>query len=150
MRGNSGQLFVVVIIHRIDGILILGIFDGEKGMLKGQRADIAAVVGVVRDFLGDDIHGSRKGCLGGRNTLFLIDIGDGFLFKRFFVVGLLCANQFRERCKPAFACDGRSRFLFLFISSLPILSAPFLIFISYIYYSMFFRTCQYEKVTSSQ
>ena len=113
MRGNGGNLIRIIIIHRVNGIFVLCVLHGEERVVKGQRTDILAEIGIVGDILGYDVHRAEERRLCCFNALFRVDIAcRRFLYARFVCIALF-GYKLGKRLKSALAGNGSARFLFL-------------------------------------
>ena len=113
MRGNGGNLIRIIIIHRVNGIFVLCVLHGEECVVKGQRTDILAEIGIVGDIFGYDVHRTEKCRLCCFNALFRVDIAcRRFLYVRLVYIALF-GYKLGERLETALAGNGSARFLFL-------------------------------------
>ena len=83
--------FGKVVIHAVDAVLVFGSFCAETSVCEGYFADFLAVIGVVGDYFGDDIHCAGNGVPCRFHALFHVDVVKRKTFGRAGGL-LLCKN----------------------------------------------------------
>ena len=110
MRGQCAKRLLVVLIHE-EGLRVLGLFverSHEFCPLPKLLAHLLAQRSALGNGLGDDVHRAGERVLRCLYALLRIDELRGVFFRRAAFL-FLCENRERQRLKPLFPRDARTR-----------------------------------------